>query len=79
MTYGTACQSLQSDASQVNTDATLANVGVAVAIVGAAFGLGWYLFAPKHDPKKDSGTAPASSFAPILQPKLQGLSYTLSF
>jgi hypothetical protein len=77
-TYGNACQNLQSDASQVNTDATVANLGVAVAIVGAAFGLGWYLFAPKAD-AKDSSTAPTSSFAPILQPKFQGLSYTLSF
>ncbi len=77
-TYGVACQSLQSDFSQVNTDATVANLGVAVAIVGAAFSLGWYLFAPKRD-AKDSSATPTSSWIPVVTPHYQGLGYALTF
>jgi hypothetical protein len=76
--YNGACANLASDANQVNTDATLGNVGVIVGVAGAAFGLGWYLFAPKRD-AKDSSTAPTSSFAPVVSPQFKGLSYSLTF
>jgi hypothetical protein len=76
--FEAACSDLTSDQSQVNTDALVANVGLGVAIAGAAFGLGWYLFAPKQD------AAPASSgnvgtFLPILGPSMNGLGYGGSF
>jgi len=58
-----ACSSLTSDGSDVSGDATVANVGLAVGIVGVAFAGGWYLFAPKREAK------PAGSgFAPTVQP-----------
>jgi hypothetical protein len=76
--FVSACQSLQSDQNQVNTDATVANVGVIVGAVGLAFGLGWYLFAPKRE-AKDSSSAPASSFVPILEPHLNGFGYVGTF
>jgi hypothetical protein len=79
-----ACSSLQSDQNQINTDATVANIGVAVGVVGLAFGLGWYLFAPKRDAHNAHDTnaassAPASSFVPILEPHMNGLGYVGSF
>jgi hypothetical protein len=75
--FTVACQSLQSDQNQVNSDATVANVAVGVAIAGAAFSVGWYLFAPKRD-AKDSTPSP-TGLSPILGPHMNGLSYTGSF
>lgn len=71
-----ACQNLASDFNQVNGDATAANVGIAVAILGVAFSAGWYLLAPKGD---SHDTPRTGSFAPILEPHVQGLSYGLTF
>jgi hypothetical protein len=73
-----ACQSYVSDQNQINSDATAANVGIIVGAVGLAFGLGWYLFAPKRD-AKDSSAAPSSSFVPLFEPHLNGLGYVGSF
>jgi hypothetical protein len=75
--YGPACQNLQTDYNQVNGDATLANVSVAVGIAGLAFGLGWYLFAPKRDAQ--DAAPKASSFTPTLEPHRQGMSYSFTF
>jgi hypothetical protein len=75
--FATACQNLQSDQNQVNSDATAANIGIIVGAVGLAFGLGWYLFAPKRD-AKDSSTK-SSSFVPIFEPHQNGLGYVGSF
>jgi Tfp pilus assembly protein PilF len=72
-----ACQSLVSDQNQVNSDATAANIGIIAGSVGLAFGLGWYLFAPKRDAKDTA--APTSSFVPIIEPHMNGLGYTGTF
>jgi len=73
-----ACQSFQSDANQVDSDATVANIAVGVGIAGVAFALGWYLFAAKQD-AKDSAPPPSSSFVPLLGPHTNGLGYVGSF
>ncbi len=65
--YGAACSALSDDNSKVDTDATLANIGVGVAIAGAALGIGWYLFAPK----KGNDEAPtAAKSAPPISPMI---------
>ena len=76
--FAAACSSLQNDQNLVNTNAIVANVGLGVGIAGLAFGLGWYLFAPKR------GAAPATvgasgSLSPILGRNMNGLGYVGSF
>jgi len=41
------CQALVNDSNAVSSDATAANVGIVVGVVGVAFAAGWYLFAPQ--------------------------------
>jgi hypothetical protein len=76
--FSAACASLQNDQNLVNTDALVANVALGVGIAGLAFGLGWYLFAPKRV------GAPATlgetgAFLPIVGPSLRGFGYARSF
>jgi hypothetical protein len=76
--FAAACSSLQSDQNLVNTNAIVADVGIGVGIAGLAFGLGWYLFAPKRD------AAPATVgqnglLLPILGRSMNGLGYEASF
>ena len=67
-----ACASLTSDGNDVNNDATVANVGIAVGIVGVGFAAGWYLFAPK-DTAQGSKTA-WPRIQPMVGPRVGGLS-----
>jgi tetratricopeptide (TPR) repeat protein len=55
--FGKACAALADDNSKVDTDATVGNIGLAVGIAGAAFALGWYLFAPKRSDRGDPNAA----------------------
>jgi hypothetical protein len=61
--YGGACQALQQDIDHANTDTTIANVGIAVAVIGVVGGAAWYLFSPKKD-----ADAPSDSTAPAPTP-----------
>lgn len=54
--FANACKALQDDVDRSNTDNTVANVGLGVGIAGAAFALGWFLFAPKRDAQPAVGT-----------------------
>jgi hypothetical protein len=75
-----ACGNLNSDGSDVSADATAANVGVVVGIVGVGFAAGWYLFAPKKDTAKPSNAAGFSpSVQPMLGPHVGGLNVGASF
>ncbi|HEX7665550.1 MAG TPA: hypothetical protein VF407_13585, partial [Polyangiaceae bacterium] len=47
--YGAACDALQQDVDHANTDTTVANIGIGVAVVGVVGAAAWYLFAPKKD------------------------------
>jgi hypothetical protein len=61
--FGPLCVALQDNVNTANTDNTLANVGVGVAIGGAVLAVGWYLLAPKRE---QSGTTAASAtFVPV--------------
>ena len=72
-----ACGSLTNDQSQVSSDATVANVGIAAGIVGAGFALGWYLFAPKAAAKPASGGA--YYVEPVVGPRSGGFSLGATF
>jgi hypothetical protein len=67
-TFGKACQTLSDDNDKVNTDATIANIGIGVGIAGLVFAAGWYLFAPK----KDSGEAPPAATRIVVSPMIGG-------
>jgi hypothetical protein len=72
------CQTLQNDNSLVDADASAANVGLGVGIAGVAFGLGWYLFAPKREAAPTAMGA-SGTFVPIVNPQWRGLGYESSF
>jgi hypothetical protein len=72
-----ACASLTSDGNDVNNDATAANVGIAIGVVGLGFAAGWYLFAPK-DAAQGSKTA-WPRVEPLVGPRVGGLSVGGSF
>jgi hypothetical protein len=82
--FGTACSALSDDNSKVDTDATVGNIALAVGIAGAAFAVGWYLFAPKRDePGKEKTTETMGTWkAPVISPLLgstNGLSLSGAF
>jgi hypothetical protein len=76
--FAQACQNVQSDANQVNSDATAANVAIGIGIAGLVFSGVYYFAANKGDSSKPT-PPPASSLVPVLEPHYQGMSYTLSF
>jgi len=53
--FSVACKVLAENNAAVNTDATVANIGIAVGAVGLATAVGWYLFAPKEEAAPASG------------------------
>jgi hypothetical protein len=73
--YGNACRTLRDNNDKVDTNATIANVGVGIMIAGLAFSAGWYLFAPK----KSETTAKAPSISPYYGFGNAGLSFSGSF
>jgi hypothetical protein len=62
--YGAACNALQQDINHANTDTTIANVGIVVAVIGVVGGAAWYLFSPKKDDDASSNPAPTSAPPP---------------
>lgn len=51
--FGAACNALRENNDTIDTNALVGNIGVGVGIAGAAFALGWYLFAPKRGAASD--------------------------
>ncbi len=76
--FSAACKALQDDVDRSNTDNTIANVGMGVGIAGAAFALGWYLFAPKKDAEPQVGTWQRPIISPMIG-QTRGLSVQASF
>jgi len=62
--FGGACSALQQDIDHANTDTTVANIGIGVAIVGVVGAAAWYLFSPKKDDAAGDSTAPTSAPPP---------------
>lgn len=52
-----ACRTLRDNNGKVSDDATAANVSIGIAVAGALFAGGWYLFAPKKSEEPASKTA----------------------
>ena len=82
--FGKACAALSDDNSKVDTDATVGNIALAVGIAGAAFAVGWYLFAPKRDDAgKEKTTETMGTWkAPVISPMIgstNGLSLSGAF
>jgi hypothetical protein len=74
--YASACSTLQSNAANVNQDATVANVGVALGIIGLAATVGgviWYFAGAKA--KEPSST----SITPWMAPGFGGVSLRTTF
>lgn len=72
--FGQACQVLTDNRAVVDTDATLANIGIAAAVVGVGLAGGWYLFGPKREDGTTSGL-----LLPWWQPGVGGASYRTTF
>lgn len=74
--YAGACEALKSNNSTVNTDATIANISVAVMGVGIVTAAGFYLFGTKRDAN------PNATWKPILTPEwgaTKGLNVSAKF
>lgn len=76
--FQAACQTFQNDASQINSDATVANLGVGVGVAGVAFSLGWYLFGSKGGAIASPASA-SGFFVPYGGSHPSGLGYVGSF
>jgi len=72
------CNALISDGNDVSTDATAANVGIAIGVVGVAFAAGWYLFAPKAQSGENKPAA-ALHFTPMVGRRTNGMSLGWEF
>lgn len=77
--FGAACTALSDNNSKVDTDATLANVGIGVAIAGVALGVGWYLLAPKRGDESATSAARAPALSPMVGPGVGGASLAGTF
>jgi hypothetical protein len=76
--FGAACTALKDNNSKVDTDATLANIGIGVAIGGVVLAAGWYLFAPKKDATAAS-LRNGPRLTPLIGGDLQGAAFGSSF
>lgn len=74
--FGRACAALKDNIDKVDADATVANIAVVVAALGAATALGWFLFAPRK--KEEAGPAQGTwknpKVTPVYAPGYGGLS-----
>jgi Tfp pilus assembly protein PilF len=77
--FGKACAALADDNNKVDTDALVGNIGLAIGVAGAAFAVGWYLFAPKKSAEPTTGTWKAPKITPILGTQQNGLSLSGEF
>jgi hypothetical protein len=76
--YANACSALNTDDNNVNSDATIANIGIAVGLVGTAGLIISTIFAVSSyghsDSKAQSAAAPPVTVVPLLGKGLGGMS-----
>jgi hypothetical protein len=78
--FGRACAALQDNRNKVDTDATVGNIALVVAILGGATALGWLLFAPrKKDEAPEAGKLVSPPVQPVIAPGYSGLSFSGTF
>lgn len=76
--FANACSALKSDIDNVNTDATIGNIGLGVGIAATAFTVGYWLFATKHD-AAEPATGVRVQPAPMLGYREGGMALVGSF
>lgn len=79
--YGNACEKYQSSIDDSNTDAKFANVGLGLAVLGAAGLVGGYFLTAKKGDDAAAARAPARQWAvgPLVGPELRGIGAAGSF
>ncbi len=79
--YTKACSALSDNRSTVNTDATLANIGLGVGIAGGVLAVGWLLLGPRTDDGAPTPTTGIRSLkpAPIIGRETNGFSLSGAF
>lgn len=77
--FGAACALLQSNNDKVDTNATIANISLAVMAVGYVGAGAWYVFAPKAASDGKPGAAAVRSIQPFTTRQGGGLSISGAF
>ena len=79
-TFANACSTLADNNNKVDTDATIANIGIGVGIAGGAFALIWFLVARKSNGGPEPTRRPPRRrrhrrfITPLVGPRMTGLS-----
>ncbi|MBS2020074.1 MAG: hypothetical protein JST00_44855 [Deltaproteobacteria bacterium] len=78
--FGPACQTLKDNNDKVDTNATIANVSLGIAIPATIFSVAWLVAVPMVNKKRNKADAlPAPSFTPYAGPGNGGFLLTQSF
>ncbi|MCC6647949.1 MAG: hypothetical protein IT374_20580 [Polyangiaceae bacterium] len=79
--YGDACKKYQSSIDDSNTDAKFANVGLGLAVIGAAGLVGGYFLTARKGDAAAAARAPRREWAvaPMVGPELRGIAAAGSF
>ena len=80
--FGNACLTLKQNNDKVDTNATLANVGVGIAIVGGVFATAWLIAVPLVNRKREqsgTGTINIPTLRPYAGPNNGGFVLSGSF
>jgi len=64
--FGAACQTLKQNNDKVDTNATIANVAIGVAVVGGIFATAWLVAVPVVNRKREHSAGPIKN--PVLTP-----------
>jgi hypothetical protein len=72
--FANLCTTLRENYDAIDKDALFGNISLGAAIAGTAFGVGWYLFAPKKAPSAEVGLVIAPHLDLLGSQKIVGLS-----
>lgn len=72
--FANLCATLRENYDAIDKDALFGNISLGAAIAGTAFGVGWYLFAPKKAPSAEAGLVVAPHIDLLGSQKIVGLS-----
>jgi hypothetical protein len=72
--FANLCATLRENYDAIDKDALFGNISLGAAIAGTAFGVGWYLFAPKKAPSAEAGLVIAPHVDLLGSQKIVGLS-----
>ncbi len=72
--FAKLCATLRENYDAIDKDAVFGNISLGAAVAGTAFGVGWYLFAPKKAPSAEAGLVVAPLVDLLGSQKIVGLS-----